>query len=430
MNLSQRQLIIIAAIVLLVGGLVYLVASNSNKPPRDQQFSLSVWGADEKEVFEPLAAAYRLIRPGATITYKKIDSRNYEQTLVNALAAGDGPDVFYIGNHDIPAEKAKLSPAGRLFSRSDVSRLFPTVVEQDVVASGTQVYALPLYLDTLALIYNKDLFDQAGIVAPPKTWGEFLTDVPKLKIINQRGQIARAAAAIGGTEKTVDAGMDALILLMLQNGVRLTEDPISVQSITSPESADALAFYLQFSNPSSPAYTWNEDLTGSIDSFAAGKTAIILNYQSALAGIKRKNPFLNFAVSVVPQTARSDAAFSYPRYHALAVSKQSRIPEHAWDFVIQATTNTNLVRAYLGNSGRPPALRSLIGERISDPDAGVFAQSALIARSWYHADNAAIHEIFNDMVSSILTGRSSASDALSKTYGRMKPLYDKRNLNE
>ena len=37
-----------------------------------------------------------------------------------------------------------------------------------------------LYIDTIGLYYNKALFNNAGIVNPPKTWDEFNSDVKQL----------------------------------------------------------------------------------------------------------------------------------------------------------------------------------------------------------------------------------------------------------
>jgi len=42
-----------------------------------------------------------------------------------------------------------------------------------------QPYASPLSINTLALFYNRDLLNEAGIVLPPVTWEEFVNDSKK-----------------------------------------------------------------------------------------------------------------------------------------------------------------------------------------------------------------------------------------------------------
>ena len=42
-------------------------------------------------------------------------------------------------------------------------------------------YGLPYNFGMVGFWYNKDLFEQAGIAAPPATWDELLADVQTLK---------------------------------------------------------------------------------------------------------------------------------------------------------------------------------------------------------------------------------------------------------
>ncbi len=428
MNIPRRY-ILIGVIVLILGLLFYVIFLNSiHGGGGVQSFTLNVWGVEDEDIFASIADSYKALRPGAEIVYSQINLLTYKQTLLNVLAAGEGPDVFYIKNHDIPAEKDKLYPADPAkFNLAQLNDLFPVVVSQDlVIASGNQLYALPLYIDTLALLYNKDLFDQNGIVYPPKTWVEFQNLVPKLTVINQRGQIVKSAAAIGGTEKTVDAGVDLLIALLMQNTPKTTAagERTLLEALNTHAGVDAFNFYTQFANSVSTAYTWNDDQANSLDSFGAGKTAMIVNYQSAIAEIKRKSPFVNVAVAPLPQIGGdADTPLTYANYYALAVSKQSKLTTWAWDFVIQATTNEGIARAYQASAGHPPALKKLIAEKIGDPDMSVFAKSALIARSWYHVNNDGIHKVLNDAIGGVLSGGSTARDALGTAGAKISQLY-------
>ncbi len=430
MRLSKQQIVIIAAGVLLVavifGAIFFNVRSQSG--PGSPIFTLRIWGIDSKDAVEGALNGYKAGHPLATLNYTQIDPKNYYAALIDALASGQGPDVFYVGNRALPKYKNKIVPLNpALFPNMTVSNfrdLYPMAAEQDLILGG-QIYALPLYLDTMALIYNRDFFDQAGIVAPPKTWDEFQADVAALRQVNQNGQIVRAAAAIGGTEKTVEAGTDLLEFLMLQNGAKMVSDNLSSASFASGESGSnpgiaAFNFYLQFANSTSRYYTWNEGQPNSVDSFAAGKTAMIFAYQSALAGIKNKSPFLNFAVAPMPQLSVSDAVVNYPRYHGLVVSKQSQNQNWGWDFVIYLATNTDSMTMYSG--GHPPALRSLIAKKMSDLDLGLFARQALTARSWYQVDDAQVDSILNGAIQSVLSGAANSNTALAQAQGQISQL--------
>ena len=79
-----------------------------------------------------------------------------------------------------PLPEAYSSQFGTLQIQND----FPSVVQSDFTiaptATTTGIYALPLSIDTLAMIYNKDMFDSAGIATPPATWDDFEADISKL----------------------------------------------------------------------------------------------------------------------------------------------------------------------------------------------------------------------------------------------------------
>lgn len=428
MKLSKQQIIIIGAGVLLVAVVLVAVFLNlRGSGPGGAAFTLKIWGIDGKDALSDALNGYKASHPLAALEYTQIPETNYYATVLDALASGQGPDVFYIGNHALPKYKNKIVPADPSrfpnFTLSNFRELFPSAPEEDFI-SGGQIYASPLYLDTLALLYNRDLFDQAGIVAAPKNWNEFQADVAMLRQVSSNGQIMRAAAAIGSTEKTVDAGMDLLELLMLQNGAKMTNDDLSSALFATGANgvdpgAAAFNFYLQFANASSPYYTWNDGQPSSIDSFAGGKTAMIFNYQSAFASIKKKSPFLNFAVAPMLQPAGS-AAVSYPRYYGLAVSKQSQNQGWAWDFIIYLTTNTDSATMYKGV--HPPALRSEIAKKMNDLDLGVFTKQALTARSWYQIDDAQVARIMNGAVQAVLSGATDSKTALGQAQGQISQL--------
>lgn len=415
-SFTPRQIVIIGVGFFVVVGLIFLIVINVREPGAgSEKVTLTVWGVDQRDAFAKIVEAYKQFRSNATVNYVEIAQGSYEKALLEALAAGQGPDIFYVRNRELPAAMARLLPVSpQQLNLVSLRALFPTVVEQDFVADG-QIYALPLYLDTLALIYNRDMFDQAGIAEPPKTWDEFLRVVPLLRSVSESGQILRAAAAVGGSSN-VDAGVDLVHLLMLQNGVKMVDDTrISAtfaEGTAGRGGFGAFNFYLQFANAASPYYTWNESQPLSLDAFSQGKTAAIFNYKSAIDNIKAKAPFLAARAGGMPQPTGAQVDINYPLYHGLAVSKQSRAQFWAWDFVLFATTRAEVSEAYLGAAGKPPALRSLISPRLSDPDFNVFARQALTARSWYEADEDAVKSAFERAIKAVLSGQADSARAL------------------
>ncbi len=322
-KLTKQQIIIIGG-VLVALALVFILIFVGKKPSPGTTVNLSVWGTDSSNLFnEKIITKYTALRPNVKIAYTEVPQANYDAAVVSALAAGNGPDVFLIGNHDLASKQALLSPVDPVqYPFANISQLFPDVVGDDFVSGGA-LYALPLYMDTMALLYNKDVFNQAGIPVPPVTWKDFQNDIPLLRSLGSSGQIVKAAAAIGGSEATVNHAVDLLHLLMLQNGAQMTLPNFSKATFAEGSGGHApglgaFQFYLQFANAASSAYTWNENQPQSLQSFGGGETAMLLDYHDAFVSLKKQNPFLNIGIAPMLQISSSSAT-NYASYEGLAV---------------------------------------------------------------------------------------------------------------
>jgi len=387
--------------------------------------ALEFWGVfDEPRVIEE---TIKLV-PGFQVSYKEFNPATYEQELIDALAAGRGPDILMIHNSWLPKHFDKLVPASQeQISISSFRKLFPTIVEQNFAPDGF-IYALPLYIDTLALFYNKDIFDSNSITSPPKSWIEFENIIPRLRQLDASGKIVRAAAAIGGSNKNINRGTDILNNLMLQTGAPMVSNDFTKAEFAN-DGINSLGFYTKFANPGSEFYTWNDSLINSIDSFANESSAIIFNYSYQIPIIKEKNPFLNFAVAEIPQPANASKKVAYPNYWGLAVSNSSINPQVAWSFVLSLAANNQAASFYLSETGRPPALKDLISANLDNPELGVFANQALFARSWPQIDNNEIDKIFSKMIDEVINGRSAIDKALEEAEADVTDLMDRKKRN-
>lgn len=411
--------VVIVSIIAIIGLLVYF---NIRVNPEDEQATVVVWGFEPADFFEKPIDQFAKLHRNIEVSYRQINPENYHDALINALAAGAGPDVFMFADSWLAKNRQKVSPlpADQL-AFIDYQKLFPQVTESDFTQSG-QIYALPLYLDTLALIYNKNLFDQTATTQPPASWDQMKKLSTSIRMVTGANQIVRAAAAIGGSQKTVDAGVDLLECMMLQNTLKENNQNRRVVDIFTNAGGAAADTYLEFANPVSPFYTWNESQQNSLENFASEKTAIIFNYKSGLDAIRRKNPFINVGVAPLPQFAASGTNISCPRYWGLSVSKQASNAKWAWNVALYLTTDEATNGLYLQNSGHPPALRSLIAANLSAPEAGVFARQALTARSREKADDEKITQILNTFIVNVLSGQVSFGSAFEQARNQIGSL--------
>ena len=199
--------VVVLFLILIFTGVIPGLRTASKKQVKAD---LDFWGVfDKSSVYQNVIDQFQDLHQGIKINYRQLDPETYENELINALAAGRGPDIFMIHNTWLPKHYDKISPLPEEKLNIAVygDQLFPKVVKTDFTSNDT-IYAFPLSIDTLALVYNKDIFDQSGIALAPTTWLEFQNIVPQLRILDKTGKISRAAAAIGGSNKSVNRATD------------------------------------------------------------------------------------------------------------------------------------------------------------------------------------------------------------------------------
>jgi len=435
--LSQTKLLIIGGIAgLAIIGLLTFLVLGSLGGGKIQEATLQFWGVFDEDIFyRDTIAQFSKDNPGVRVIYRKFNFEDYESQLIDSFAAGTGPDVWLMHNTWLPKHADKIQPLpldsvkdrGDLLTFKDFQNQFVDVSVEDLTING-QIYAMPLYVDTLALYYNKDILNTVGVVSPPKTWEEFNDVVRKIVVFDSRGNISRAGGAIG-TARNINRSSDVLMLLMLQSGVKMTDDSFSsatfsrsVENINVGETA--LQYYTDFANPAKQVYTWNDSQHYSIDAFVNGETAMMFNYSHHIKTIRDKSARFNFGVTPMPQISGAPVVINFANYWAPTVSKQSPNFDAAWKFISYLTSAQGSV-SYINYSNRPSARRDVIEQQKNDPDIGPFASQALSARSWYQVDSSAIETIFADMIDDVNFGRASIRQAVQTAENKVSILMNR-----
>lgn len=425
--MNKNQLVAIGVVLFLIIAIA-LAFLFGRKAPKESKTSgnIVIWGVfDDSDVWSDIVDKFNDSYPDVDITYQKKSIETYETDLIRALAAGRGPDIFYINNTWLPKHIEELVPIGQDYmTASQYQDIFVDVASDDFVEKG-EIYAIPLYVDTLALFYNKDVFNSVGIANPPSTWEGLLAMVPSLTQKDESGNITRSAVALG-TAQNINRATDILSLLMLQSGttifdrqqkVAAFDKQIKVDNTNYPAGQKALEFYTNFANSQKSIYTWNNQQSYSIDAFLESDVVIMLNYAYQIANIRSKSPHMKLGISLMPQFRDSKQVVNYANYWGMAVSKTTVDPELAWGFIYYATQRDQ-AKAYLDATGLPTARRDLVDiQRQENKDLGVFAQQSLSAYSWYQPDSTAVEKIFEEMIESTVLGipvKNSINDAVKK----------------
>jgi len=400
MPIEKKTLWIAVGFTALLLVAILLATGTISLTKKTKKVELTVWGFDTPRTWEKITTQYNAENPAMTITYRAISPLNYETELVNGMAAGTGPDIFMIMNTWLTRHGNKIAPAPQdIATTATVDALFPTTVAQEYTANGT-AYALPLHMDTYALIYNKDIFDAAGITLPPNNWLALQDLVKKL---------GKNVIALGGSEKTIEGASDILALMMMQGGVPMTGSD-GATKLTGGEGA--LSFYTKFASPKSGYYTWDNKAPSAFERFAQGKLMMLVGTHAEVMALRAANPALRIGIAPLPQVP--DAPVNLATYAGLSVWIGSAQSKEAWQFIKDLTTTPENALLYATSANVPPAHRALIGQFENDPVVGVFVRQALTARPWYRANEGVTRQTFSDMIESVLKG-TTITNALRAT---------------
>lgn len=432
--------------------------------------SLLIWGLfDNTSDYDKLFSAYKKVHPFVNdISYRKFsDAETYKRELLNYLAAGNGPDIFMINSAWLPEFQDKIESApDYLISEMDFKNNFVDVVADDFYINN-KIWGVPLTVDSLALYYNKDIFNAAGIIEPPKTWDELNQIVQQLTKIDQYGNVEQSAVALG-TYQNINRSTDVLSLMMMQLGAEMSsreakvatfDESVNLDGAVHSPAKEALDYYTSFAQASSPLYTWNSEMDYSIDDFYEGDTAMILNYAYNYDLIKSKNAKLNFGVAEVPQFSLDKVGdqVNYANYWVFVVAKNKAETtttdginitndmqtSEAWQFLKAISFPTDkpmtfynvvdsnkpfslqfesdLTELYL-NDEKPAARKDLIAKQVNVIKLKPFVLGNLIAKSWYQKYPSDVEKNLGEMIENVQLGLMSSSEAIELAKNRITQL--------
>ena len=437
-NMSKKiTILFLLAVFLLSSGFGCKLADKETQAAMTP-ITLTYWRVyDDADAFQDIIAKYKSLHPFITIEYRKLRYSEYEAELLNALAEDRGPDIFSLHNTWLKKYQSKLVPmpatitmaypvvqgtlkkevvpqlrTANSLTLKEIKDNFVDVVGHDVILDDGLVYGLPLSVDTLAMFYNKDLFNNAGISPAPQYWNkEFLQDIKKLTQQNAQHELVQSGIALGAAAN-INRFSDILTILMMQNGAVMMNDagqvmfnaipPTGVNSDYNP-GIEALRFYTDFANQGKESYTWSSDLPNSLEMFISGNLGIMFSYAYDIPTIKARAPKLNFSIAKLPQIEGTPPTnVNFANYWVEVVSKKSAYQNEAWDF-IQFITKEEQAKSYLAKTNKPTALRSLVAAQRTDDEIGVFADQVLTARSWYKGRNSqAAEDAIKEMIETTL----------------------------
>lgn len=207
----------------------------------------------------------------------------YEAALQTALA-GTPPDLFYVNADTFPnlASQGALAPVGDVV---DTSEFYEPMI-QAFTYEG-EVYGVPKDFSVLALVYNTDMFEEAGIEAAPTTWEELRA---ALEALQEAGQPPMCAAAT----------VDRWGVFALQAGGNFLNEDRTEASFNSEAMVEGLTFYTDLVADGLAVPYGQLDAGWCGEAFGTGRASVTVEGNWIVPFLADSFPDLNWAAAPLP----------------------------------------------------------------------------------------------------------------------------------
>lgn len=384
-----------------------------------------LWGTVKASIINTLLEDFNLANDTFAVRYVEKSEETFDKDLLEALASGIGPDMFFI-NEDLVVKYSN-----KIFAIPYSS--FPVNTFKDnfigageVFLTSKGVLAFPLAVDPLMMYYNRSILNDNGIAYPPSYWDELKNLAPILNEKDEEGRLTRSTVAMGQFSNVMHA-KDLMAALFMQIGNPIiTEIDGSFASVLdegtgnrSPE--PVLKFYTDFANPLNDVYSWNKGFANSGDAFSKEQLVFYFGFASELQSLINKNPNQNFDVVSIPQIRGSNFKLTSSRVTGVAISAFSKNFNTAFTasgLMAQSGFASRFADALL----IAPARRDLLANTPTDAYLPKFYASAFFAKGWLDPSREDTDDIFRGMVGKVLSNSLSVTDALEDASEKLRLL--------
>lgn len=283
-----------ALVLLAVGASGTLVSANS-----PVTITVANWEGQSTSLTDEhlIAQEYMKLHPDVKIQIDSIPN-NYGTKILTEIAGGDAPDIFEVGDGDVPmyAGKGAIIDLGPYLQAAHVnlSDYYPTVLNTGRV--NGKLYTMPKDWSDLAIYYNKTMFAKAHLPFPRPgwTWQQLFADAKKLTLTSG-GKTTQWGIVLPGAW---NRGMEPLLYAF--GGSTIGPKGQYLGYMNGPRTVAALRFYSEmYQSGVAPSPATIQGFQG-VDLFQSQKAAMNLTGIWPLQTYKT-TPGLKFGVAPMPR---------------------------------------------------------------------------------------------------------------------------------
>ncbi|MCU0499085.1 MAG: sugar ABC transporter substrate-binding protein [Anaerolineae bacterium] len=379
------------------------------------------------EAWEGVALQYE---PGSS------EGAGYQGTLLNELAAGTAPDVFWIPGASVATfaqEGVILNLADLAMGMEDfdVNVFYPQQSEQltfnPETGDNTALWGLPRDASAMVLYYNADLFDEAGVDYPEVQMANGTWDWTAFQ------ETSEAIAALSAGDRTVYGfGMNSwwanwLLWINAAGGSYFNEDQ-SGCGLETEGTAQAIEF-LQGLYAGGSAVPFGQDAE---IPFMAGSSGMFMNGRWATPNVISQAGF-NWNVAEVPAAPGGEAS-NWLFWGAYVVNANTEHPAEAFELLTRLTSadvqgQVTALGANIPSRNTPESQEAFLNSLLDlKPDLNNAAwinglQYAVAEAPLWTANFDAINGVVDPLITDAITGVIAPADFASTVCTAMEPFF-------
>jgi len=452
-KIDTKKYLIYGGIAILVVAILYLIFKviiPAMTGKTGQPITLTYWGLwEEPATIQSLITEYETANPNVKINYVRNQKVNYRTRLKTRLDTASGtdaaPDVFRVHSSWLPMFAGNLAKVpSDVATNVGLETDFFESYKNTIKLNGSW-YGIPLMYDGLALFYNKDLIENAG-VSLPKSWWDLEMASQKLTVVDANGKITVAGAAMGLVDN-VDSWSDIVGLMLKQGGV----DILATDTDNVKKLKDVLTYYTLFRTKN---HVWDETLPNSTELFANGKLAFYFGPSWRVFNIEdMKIPTLKYGITTVPQLptlkdvpldqANNEANLTnihWSTYWVEGVNQNGKYQKEAWKFLQFLATKESLQKMYTAASqirafGEIYPRKSMIESMKANALTQPFVKAADVSTNWYLSSrtfdeglNDEMAKYFGDAINGMVLKNMGSDEVMTSLQNGIQQLKQKYGL--
>lgn len=409
------------------GGNEDLITSEKENEEKEKEEKTKIvflrCGTEEskKEAFTKMIEAFEEKYSNIEVEYQESPFGDDLETKLNTgYAAGTAPDV--INN--------ALASIGLRVGLGQYGALDEYVTEatglddyyDSAIAAGSKdgkLYGIANYADARMLVYNKELFEKAGLdpEKPPTNWEELKEYHEKLIVKDESGNVVQT----GFTFATSGHGLEqTLMYFAMQNGVpSLLDDETGEILFTSPETIEAAEFLDELNEMGN--IKWD---TTKADTNPFGKGIAAMAVMSENEFKQFNTGELEGKLAMAPMFSNKEEGI-FCGMHFMFMNAESKHKEEAWK-LIEFLTSEEMTKIWCDTVGAVPMRESLSEDYVaSNPNGEIILKSVEIGKGLPRVSySATMSSILVDALEEVYYGEAEPKEALEKAATELQEVID------